>query len=162
MPYSKETFAIIYAFKQILWTARSIKELSTSGHIKTIHNQPLHQLYLVRRPTHICLETSGPELHSGTATYQRTDGCESLKPRICTSVRVNEKCHHWELICLTNLFCEILGFRRRVTEAFALLGNCAAYVGSCFPMFPNNLSVLSSTVNLYKKDILNGMLYTFM
>ena len=136
----------------------STKEPSTSGHLKTTHEQPLHRFYLVRRPTHICLVTSGPEIHGGTATYQRTDSYGTLKTRICRSVRVNVKYHHWELIGWTHLLCENLGSRSSVTDSFALLGNCAAQVGSCFPMFGNSRSVLSSIVNLYKKGILHGML----
>jgi hypothetical protein len=53
---------------------------------------------------------------------------------------------------------EISGFRRGVVEVFALLGYCAAYVGSYLPTFRDSLSVPSSRVkqsNNYKHTLRN-------
>jgi len=55
------------------------------------HTQVATPSVLFSTQVYTRLETSGPEIHGGTATYQRTDSCESLETRICTSVRVNEK-----------------------------------------------------------------------
>jgi hypothetical protein len=48
---------------------------------------------------------------------------------------------------LCEYLCEISGFRRGVTEAFALVGCSTAYVGSWLPTFEGGTGSLSRTVS---------------